>query len=310
MEKDTTPYYGQNDFRPWGCFKVSLIVLGCILLSFLLIPLCLLFTIMICCTKLNPNQVATLKILKFFEPWYKCPGMRMEVRSTGPDTSDIIIAKEFVDERRILHTCGGMGLSLRKSVECTVDTHIRKGPHAAALAADTDVDKPRLHLHGRLWPYDPASPGDECWTSGARCCQWPAMYAWSGRLPEGMSCGAFTQQIDVATAPQVFGYIVLFEVSNPNFYAGESRITRLGSGATNAPDHTPETEGKIFARYNFYDSYTFGNLRTDGSEPDAYIFKGKTLRDAEMKVLHTYRLVKPELSAAPGAGVECQSLLK
>merc|ERR1712217_110547 len=128
-------------------------------------------------------------------------------------------------------------VSLRKSIECTVEGHCRQGIYAAKIEGDTDVDKPRYHLHGWTEPFDPN--GDELWTCPARIAQWSALYSWSGCLPKGLGWSAWTQKIDLQTAPEVLGYLYLFEVSNPSFY-DISRIHRVGQKAANAPDHTPE----------------------------------------------------------------------
>jgi hypothetical protein len=243
--------------------------------------------------KFTPGQTGMMKVKTLDFWWFKAPGKRLEVKSTGADTSDIIIASDFVSEGK-LRTCGGSGFSLRKSIECSVDADIRAGPHAAKIVGDTAVEKPRYHLHGRVFPYDPTW-GDEhqreLWTNSARYCHWPAVYTFSGLLPEGLGWSAFTENITLESAPEVFGYIILFELTNPTFFYGDSRTIHVGQKAVNCPPITPENEGKLFVRYGYMDAYGFGNL--PNNEPDAYIFKGRTLKDAQMKILHTYRLMKP-----------------
>ncbi|CAK0820932.1 unnamed protein product, partial [Prorocentrum cordatum] len=244
--------------------------------------------------KMSPNQEATLKVLAF-DPWYKAPGKLLVVKPSGKDMSDIVIPREIVDEKGRLHSCGGLGLSLRKSIEHTVDGHLRAGEHGTKVASDTDVARPRYLLSGSIYPYDPEY--DELWASPGRMCQWPAMYSWSPRLPQGLGWASLTQAIDLADAPDVFGYIYFFEVSNPQYYDTD-RIVKVGQTAVNCPQITPENEGKVFARYGYRDAYQFGNIKTDGSEPDAYIFKGKALAEAQVKLVHTYRIMKPELPSA------------
>lgn len=292
LEQDC--YYGANDFRPLvGCKKLC-VICACVLLSPLILLIILLKLLGIMLVGMSPNQEATLKVLSF-DPWYKAPGKKLAVTPSGKDTSDIVIPGEFVDKKGLLHSCGGLGLSLRKSLEHTVDGHIRAGEHGTKVTSDTDVDKPRYLLTGSIYPYDPTH--DELWASPGRTCQWPAMYSWSPRLPQGLGCAGLTQTIDLAGAPDVFGYIYFLEISNPSYYEND-RIVKVGQGAVNCPDITPENEGKIFARYGYRDAYFLGNIKTDGSEPDAYIFKGKTLAEAQMKLLHTYRIMKPELPSA------------
>lgn len=290
-------YYGANDFRPLAGCRGLCIILVCILFSPLILLLILFKLLGVLLVKMNPNQEATLKVLTF-DPWYKAPGKKLVVKPSDKDVSDIVIPGEFVDKKGLLHSCGGLGLSLRKSIEHTVDAHIRAGEHGTKVAGDTDVDRPRYLLTGSIYPYDPTY--DELWASPGRMCQWPAMYSWSPRLPQGLGCAALTQTIDLADAPDVFGYIYFLAVSNPQYYEND-RIVKVGQTTVNCPAITPENEGKVFARYGYRDAYQFGNIKTDGSEPDAYIFKGKTLAEAQLKLLHTYRIMKPELPSASPA---------
>jgi hypothetical protein len=283
-------YYGKNDFRPWSCGKKICFVITCIVLSPLILLLFILSALLMCCISFNDNQKSSLKVL-MFEAWYKAPGKQLEVKATGEASSDIIISNDFIDTQHKLHACA-LGVSLRKSIEYTVEGHCHQGPHAAKIESDTDVDKPRYHLHGWTEPFDPID-GDEVWTCPARVAQWSALYSWSGALPKGLGWSALTQAIDLRTAPEVLGYLYLLEVSNPTFYEGASRIVKVGQKTVNCPDHTPETAGKIFARYGYQDAYYLGNMKTDGSEPDAYIFKGKTFKEATFKIVHAYRIMKP-----------------
>lgn len=294
-------YYGKNDKRPLRCVHYVFVVIVLVML-FLFGPDWLVRTfiyffcgwlvvvlILVCCWKFSPGQMGAIKITHFDFFWYKAPGRRLEVRSAGVDISDIIIPEDFVRQGN-LSTC--KGCSLRKSIECSVDAHIHEGPHGVNIAEDTDVHKPRYHLHGRILPYDP-STCDELWTNTARFCHWPAMYSWSAHLPQGRAFSEWTDKIALESLPEVLGYIVLFEVTNAEFFDGGSRTSYVGAKALNCPKITPQNEGKLFVRYNKPLSYDFGNLPS--SEPDAYIFKGKTLKDAQMKVLHTYRLMKPDV---------------
>jgi len=283
-------YYGANDFQPLsGCKKV----VGYILLI-IFSPLFLLITVLgLSVIKFSPHQAAAFKCFKLFEHYYKAPGKKLTVSSSGKDQYDVTVGQEFVDSKGKLNTCGGTGWSLRKSLEHTIDSHIRDGPHGAKVGQDTDVNKPIYHLNGSVYPYDPKF--DELWTSPGRLCQWPAIYSWTPILGGSLNpCnGGLSQCADLADVPDVFGYIFLFQVTNPQYY-DQDRIIRVGQSTVNCPEITPDNEGKIFARYGFRDTYYFGNLKTDGSEPDAYIFKGATLEDAQMKVLATYRIMKPQ----------------
>jgi len=288
-------YYGKNDQRPFSCGKLLCVIIACIILSPLVLLWAILCIVLMACLKLTPGQVGMIKIKTLDTWWFKAPGRQLEVKSTGDDTSDIVISRDFVREGK-LHTCGGSGFSLRKSIECSVDAHIRAGPHAAKIAEDTEVEKPRYHLHGRVFPYDP-NWGDEnereLWTNSARYCHWPSVYTFSGLLEGGLSWSGFTEKVTLESAPEVFGYIILFELTNPTFFDGDSRIIKAGAATMNCPEITSENEGKLFVRYGYHEAYYFGNLPSN--EPDAYIFKGKTLKDAQMKVLHTYRLMKPSV---------------
>jgi len=235
----------------------------------------------------NNNQIATAKIFGF-ECWFRVPGKKLEVRKTGEDSSDIIIPISLVNDEGKLDTC--KNISLRKSIECTVQDHIREGEHGAKMVNDGDRDQPHLLLHA--WTDPCTYEGDEVWCSHARTATWAGIYSWSGRLPEG-GWTSWDQAIDLKSAPDVFGYIYLLEVSNPEFYKGRSRVHNIHGKITNAPDHTAETEGKIFARYGYVDKVKCMGDFPKG-DPDAYIFKGKDLvQDAKLKVLHSYRLMKP-----------------
>lgn len=283
-------YYGKNDFKPLSCPKVVCVFIVCIILS----PLILLFVIFAVafalCFPLSPAQAGALKIFTF-EPLYKAPGAKLKLKASGPDTSDIIIPDEFVDSNGLLNCCGGTGVSLRKSIEFTVEEHIRSGPYGAKVASDTNVDEPQYHLNGGTFSWDPTY--QERWTSSARYCTWPAIYCWSSYLPEGMGCSGLSQAGDLEEAPEVLGYIDFFEIGNPKFYETD-RIVEVGGGTVNCPEITPENEGKIFARYHYQKTNEFGNHPNDFSVPDAYIFKGKTVKDAQFKILHRYRLMKPD----------------
>jgi len=282
-------YYGDNDFRPGWTGKKVCILIALIVLSPLWVPLILLSFTFFCCVKLSNNQIQTLKAVKLFEPWIKAPGKKQEVVESSKDVFDIKLAsKDFVDDKGFMHFCGGNGVSLRKSLECTVDQHIRESPYGTKVTSDTDVDRPRYLLNGSTYKYDPKF--DEVWCTSARMCHWPALYSWSPCLPEGVSWSSWTQKNNMNNLPDVLGYIRLFEVTNPKFYETD-RVFYVGPKAVNSPTITPENEGKVFVRYNYLDAYYFGNLKR--SDPDAYIFKGKTTADAEIKLRYEYRIMKP-----------------
>jgi len=293
LESKEGRYYGKNDFRPLSgakkcCAWAALIICSPMLvlwgIAIYLIPFCP-------CIKFSNSQIQTLKAL-LFDYWFKAPGKKFEVKpSDEKDTSDIIISQELVDDKGYLHTCGKLGISLRKSLEHTVDQHLRAGQYGKAIVADTDVSKPRYFLNGSTYPYDPKY--GEVWCSSGRLCHWPPIYCWSPNLPAGLSFSSLHQKVNTKDLSDVLGYIYLFEATNYKKYYETDRIVRVGQGAMNSPTITPENEGKIFARYNYRDSYYFGNIKTDGSEPDAYIFKGKTLQEAGLTLRHTYRVMKP-----------------
>merc|ERR1712187_352327 len=111
-------------------------------------------------------------------------------------------------------------------------------------------------------------------------------------MPEGKDWSSMTQKIPMANLPEVLGYIYYFEVTNASFYDTD-RIVKVGQSAVNCPTITPENEGKMFVRYNYSDAYYFGDISK--SDADAYIFKGKTLKDAGLKLVHTYRVIRPPM---------------
>eukprot|EP00931_Biecheleriopsis_adriatica_P086720 TRINITY_DN6132_c0_g1_i1.p1 TRINITY_DN6132_c0_g1~~TRINITY_DN6132_c0_g1_i1.p1 ORF type:complete len:314 (-),score=42.02 TRINITY_DN6132_c0_g1_i1:299-1240(-) len=289
-------YYGRNDMKPMPWWKLIPTYIILIVLSPILLVLMLLFALIFCCYKLSPHQMSSMKVFKILEPWYKAPGERFATQKHDEKTTDICIPMTMVDDTKCLRTCGGLGTSLRKSLEHTVDSHIREGLYGKQVVADTDVNRPHYFLNGSLYKYDPSY--DELWASAGRMCQWPALYSWSGHSPAGNSCCTASEiyccddKIPMDSLPDVLGYIYFLELSNPNYYDKPDRVEKVGF-TPNCPPITPQNEGKVFARYGYMDAYGFGNLKTDGSEPDAYIFKGKALEEANMKLLHTYRILKP-----------------
>lgn len=298
MSTTTTPlldeqgYYGQADFRPLsGCKKICVYIV-CIILFVPAMLLSLIFTAIFCCfVKMSNNQIQSAKVLGF-DAWFKAPGKKLDVKLNGNNTSDILISSDFVDKNGYLHTCGGLGFSLRKSLNYTVDSHLREGPYGRNFSSDTDVDRPRCLLNGSIYPYDPKY--DEIWCSWSQVgCHWPAIYSWSPHLPEGWSWSSITQKIRMDSLPDVLGYVHYFEVTNKKFYDTD-RIVKVGQECVNCPTITPEYDGKIFARYNYSDGYYFGNIKR--SQPDAYIFKGNTIEDAGIKLLHTYRVMRPPMT--------------
>jgi len=267
-----------------------------LMLFLLYIPFCV---ILLQFMTINDYQQKTKKLLSM-EAWWRSPGELLAVKPTkGIENSfDILIAKEFVSDggggnrkKKYLDTCKHR--SLRKSIESTVQEHIRRGKYGDAIQLDGNRDEPRYLLHGWPEPYDPQ--GDEMWFTHARTATWAAIYSWTGWMVGGWT--NWTQRIDFDTAPDVFGYIYLFEVANPNFYnttEEQSRIVRVGWNCVNAPDHTPATEHKIFARYGYKEVKYMGDFPPD--DPDAYIFKGdKVMKEANLKVLQQYRVMKPSL---------------
>lgn len=299
-------YYGRNDQRqmplwPTRTFLyISIIIFLPILLVLFIVYLIVAASILVCFS-FNDNQRKSAKILSF-EAWYRAPGKYLEVKETENGSSDIIISADFLhnyDELGVdsckIETC--KYLSLRKSIECTVQDHLKKGPYGAKIMDDDDRDRPRYLLHGWTDRYNPSNESSdepEVWCTHAQTATWAAIYSWTGRLQSGgWTDWSQTQQINMRTAPDVFGYIYLFTISNPNFYDQE-RVVRVGRATVASPTHTPKTDGKIFARYDYGKVKFMGDFPK--GDPDAYIFKGeKVLNEANLKILHRYRVMKPSL---------------
>eukprot|EP00536_Pseudo-nitzschia_multiseries_P012247 jgi/Psemu1/308938/fgenesh1_kg.458_\ len=237
---------------------------------------------------MTDNQIKSAKVLGL-ERYWRAPGKLLEVRETMDGSSDIIIPDDFLNEENgeTLDSC--KHLSLRKSLECTVQDDLRKGPFGTKIENDSDNDRPHYLLHGWTGPYDPS--GDELWCTHARTATWAAIYSWSVWLPTG-NWTKWSQAIDLGTAPEVLGYIYLFGVGNPDFY-NEPRIARIGALSGNSPDHTLETENKVFARYNYRQTKYLGDFPK--GDPDAFVFKGeRVLREANLQLLHQYRVMNPK----------------
>jgi len=223
-----------------------------------------------------------------FEFLMRAPGKRLEVKETEDSFSDILISQDFVNDKGELDSC--KHLSLRKSIECTVQEHLCQGKHGVKIDNDGDRDQPHYFLHGWSEPYDPDA--HEIWFTHARTATWAAIYGWTAQLPPRSRWTQGMQSINLSTAPEVFGYVYLFEIANPDFY-NQQRIARIGALAINSPDHTPETANKIFARYNYRAVRRIGDFPK--GDPDAYIFKGKgLLQEAQLRVLHQYRIINPQ----------------
>lgn len=213
-------------------------------------------------------------------------GRQLDVKESGNASSDILISQEFVGGSN-LNTCECV--SLRKSLEITISDHLRRGVYGSKIEGDTDREAPHYLLHGWTESWD--STSDEVWTAHASQACWSALYSWSGQLSGNMA-----RAIELHSCPEVLGYVYLLEVSNPEFYSNGSRISRFepGSKNPNAPEHTAETDGKIFARYGYgkmFSALGYEFIPVEG--PDAYIFKGKVMQEAKLEVLHTYRIMKP-----------------
>jgi len=309
-------YYGRNDLRPMPlvkrlCLYTALLVLSPVVLLLLILYIATAFIIMQF-VSMSDYQLKTGKLLAY-EAWWKSPGILLEVklsttaaaaaaRGDGTEESfDIIIPKDFVTgDGKSLNAC--RNLSLRKSIECTVQDHCRRhrcgnSKYGAMIENDRNRDEPHYLLHGGPGPYNPKGKNEQnngadhqMWFTHARTATWAAIYSWTGQLAGGWT--NWDQSIKLETAPDVFGYIYLFEVTNSNFYK-EPRIIRVGGMTVNAPDHTPETEKMIFARYGYGEVKYMGDFPE--GDPDAYIFRGeRVLKEAKLKLLHQYRVMKPK----------------
>lgn len=291
-------FYGSNDLKPMSRKKMCLVICCAVILSPLWLVLLLLWILFVICysikIKVNEFQMKT-GIVLVGEMLYRAPGKVLDITPSGSARSDILISDDFVDKKGMLNTC--KGVSLRKSLEVTVLKDLQKSTFGRQIKGDSDRDTPHYLLHGWTDPLDTKSDQictEEIWTTHARVASWAAQYSWSAQLP--FQYGKFTQAITLQDCPEVLGYIYLIEVSNPEFYAKGSRVVRVQGGA-NAPEHTPETDGKIFARYGYGLAKHMGNFMPD--DPDAYIFKGQVVQDAQLKILHTYRVVKPTTDLRP-----------
>jgi len=309
-EYDRNNYYGRNDLRPNSVGKRICIYIGLIIFSPIVIALLVLYAIVVAyyllfkIRDIHEYQIKSGKLLGF-EMWFRAPGKIQRVVPTpenAPDvgdgtpqhaSSDILISQDLIRRKEdgtktnILDT--GRNISLCKSIQVTVNEDLQQSPHGAAIRANRDLDKPRYLLHG--WG-DPLNPQDEeFWFTHARTSTWAGIYSWTKQLPMGRGMLEFNSSIPLDGAPEVFGYIYLMEVTNPRFYEKE-RISKTTAQNGFAPEHTPETEDKIFARYNY------GKVRYMGDfpkgDPDAYIFKGrKVIEEANLRVIHRYRIIKP-----------------
>mmetsp|Transcript_7156 Transcript_7156/g.17968 ORF Transcript_7156/g.17968 Transcript_7156/m.17968 type:complete len:373 (+) Transcript_7156:204-1322(+) len=319
-------YYGRNDWRPMkahqkACVCVTLLVLSPIVLIFLVLYIVMALA-MCFFVPMNDHQIKSAKMLGL-EFYWRTPGKLLTVRETttttsstptptptksvsgAPSSADILIPDEFFvknyDETGEKKLDTLKRFSLRKSIEYTVQEDLRGGPFGTRIGNDSDNDRPHFLLHGWTDPYDPTNnenngnDGDdddkiELWCTHARTATWAAIYSWSGRLPPG-GWTNWSRTIDLETAPEVLGYVYLLEVANPGFY-DVPRIARIGALAVNAPNHTPETKNKVFARFNYGQSRTMGDFPK--GDPDAFVFKGRRVfEEANIRILRQYRVMNP-----------------
>jgi len=307
-EYDRNHYYGRNDLRPNSVGKRICIYIGLIVFSPIVVPLVVLYIIAIPILlwangPLHEFQIKSGKVMGF-EFWFRSPGKVFRVVPTpenAPDvgdgtpkhaSSDILISQDLIrsneDGTKYVET--GKNWSLRKSIEVTVKEDLQQSQFGAAIRDNRDLDKPRFLLHGWADPRDPQD--EEIWFTHARTPTWAGIYSWTKQLPLGRGMLHFNSSIPLDTAPHVFGYIYLMEVTNPKFYEKDriSKITRPTNA--NVPEHTPETEDKVFARYNYGQVMFLGDFPK--GDPDAYVFKGrKVIEEADLRVIHRYRIIKP-----------------
>lgn len=307
---DINHYYGRNDPQPNTLRQRIIIYTVLILLSPLLLALFVIYVCMVAgfllTSEISDYQKKTGKVLGA-EFWFRAPGKLLQVTpneaalptSDGTPkgaTSDIWISKDFVrtypENGTTLVLDTNKHLSLRKSIEVTLKEDLRNGKFGALIAADTDRNRPRYLLHG--WPEFLDPQGDEIWFTHARTTTWASLYSWSARLPMRWGTYDFARRIDLASCPEVLGYAYLMEVANYDQFYATDRIAKIGMADYNAPEHTPETETKIFCRYNYKEVRNLGDFPK--GDPDAYVFKGRKVMDeANLKVLHRYRIMKPVL---------------
>merc|ERR1712232_1313263 len=98
---------------------------------------------------------------------------------------------------------------------------------------------------------------------------------------------------------EAIGYISLLhasEPSQPRLYTLVDRSGYLGWYKNGPYWLTADMEGKIWARCNYAATRILNGFSPEvvaGREPDAYIFRPDAVRGAGLKILHTYRLLKP-----------------
>mmetsp|Transcript_106144 Transcript_106144/g.199849 ORF Transcript_106144/g.199849 Transcript_106144/m.199849 type:complete len:308 (-) Transcript_106144:213-1136(-) len=285
-------YYGRNDKMPMSLGKQICMCMSAIIFSPILLIFIVLFLVFMCvvtfCQKVNVHQMASARML-VLELWYKSPGKLLLTKESNHSVTDIFIPTACVNEHGQMDVCRSM--SFKKSLEFTVRVHSQSGPHGPKIDNDDDPDRPNMFFHA--WP-DPIDPqGDELWCSHARRTLYAGVYSWSIWIP-GAWLFPGSHAIDVHTIPDVMGYIYLLEITNPEFYKHGSRVHVMAKPTPNVPPHTAETDGKIFVRYNYWVAQIWGDIPRN--DPDAYVFKGRVLQEANLKIIHTYRVLKPVMN--------------
>mmetsp|Transcript_115811 Transcript_115811/g.210662 ORF Transcript_115811/g.210662 Transcript_115811/m.210662 type:complete len:308 (-) Transcript_115811:181-1104(-) len=285
-------YYGRNDKMPMSLGKQICMCMIAIIFAPILIIFIVVFLVYLCCVtychKLNDHQMSAVRFL-FLELWYKTPGKLFVTKESGDTVTDIFIPPAWVNEHGQLEFCHSM--SLKKSLEFTVRSHSQSGPHGQKIDKDDAPDRPHMFFHA--WPDPIDLQSDELWCSHARHTLYAGVYSWSIWIP-GSWVLPTSRVIDLRSIPDVMGYIYLLEITNPEFYKHGSRVHVMAKPTVNVPHHTAETDGKIFARYNYRPAQIIGDIPKN--DPDAYVFKGRVLQEADLKIIHTYRVLKPVMN--------------
>jgi len=99
------------------------------------------------------------------------------------------------------------------------------------------------------------------------------------------------------TDQNVVGYIYLFKVTNPDFYASENGGGVYHYDGADCPlclwcPCCQVNRGKLLARHNYCCTEYCGDDAPTGMA-DAYVFKWGAQQKAGLSIAHTYRIVTP-----------------
>jgi hypothetical protein len=185
------------------------------------------------------------------------------------------------------------GVSLRRSLEHSIQRDLQNGCYAAEIAKD-DPQAPLYFLSGQPAGFDLANE-KEVWTSHASNTFWSTALAYVDEL----KCCSQKIKLTNQTNPDdnVIGLIFLLKVADPTFYLEDNGGGIYHYDGADCPLCTSclccqLNRGKIFARHNYCFTEYCGDDAPTGMA-DAFIFRFGAKEKAGLEIAHVYRIIRP-----------------